>query len=236
MFFFSRVFAQLTGWNFNPLRPRKFFFQTCKVLCGSIFQNLLKGIRGESNLSVRIIMFRAIGIRRVMERATIGSLRERLAKWDPKQPPVRKIETQVMLTQMLSTTGRPVEAKECLQLGNSIWSSLEECDSEVAGVRLILCTSMRRAALTTGDTKLAEDWVQKLQVARREHSVVAGASPETNDGEVPTRKIQYDELGRAKKVIENPSKAFSSSHPLRAYASQKYNSIPVDFRRRRGYE
>lgn len=99
---------------------------------------------------------------------SISQLRTRLrSQLQDGCPRMQSIDTEGQLTLTLARSRRPAEQEEALERAESLWRELEDSASplpltSITGLRVSLCTSMRRCALVARKQELAESWTRRF--------------------------------------------------------------------------
>nr|CCC46862.1 conserved hypothetical protein [Trypanosoma vivax Y486] len=103
---------------------------------------------------------------------SVAQLRARLQKQlQERVPRMQSIDTEGQLALTLARSRLSEEQVEALERGESLWLELQGHSSplpmaSVTGLRMTLCTSMRRCALVAQKRDLAERWTERFSQLR----------------------------------------------------------------------
>ncbi|EKG02701.1 hypothetical protein TCSYLVIO_006263 [Trypanosoma cruzi] len=99
---------------------------------------------------------------------SIPQLRERMQRQKKEGAPrMQTLDTEGRLVLTLARSPRPEERAEALERGESLWKELQESSSPIpmtsrTGVRMALCTSLRRCAIVSKRRELADIWTERF--------------------------------------------------------------------------
>nr|CCC89625.1 unnamed protein product [Trypanosoma congolense IL3000] len=102
-------------------------------------------------------------------------------------PRMESISTEGQLSLTLARSPRAEERDEALERAESLWCELEDSSvplpmSSVTGLRISLCTSMRRCALVSRKQELAEMWTERFAKMRHLRPTDFSTGPNTGRG------------------------------------------------------
>ncbi|RNF19974.1 uncharacterized protein Tco025E_03940 [Trypanosoma conorhini] len=99
---------------------------------------------------------------------SIPQLREQLRRQTQDGAPrMQTLDTEGRLVLTLARSPRPEDRAEALEHGEALWRELQEPSSPLpmssrTGVRMALCTSMRRCAMVSRRRELADVWTERF--------------------------------------------------------------------------
>ncbi|KAH9599550.1 hypothetical protein LSM04_005838 [Trypanosoma melophagium] len=121
---------------------------------------------------------------------SIPQLRDRLHRQEHDNAPrMQTIDTEGRLILTLAKSPRAEERREALERGELLWKELQEPSSPLpmtsrTGIRISLCTALRRCALVAKQRDLAEIWTERFAQRRNIRPEDFTTGPNHTPGEV----------------------------------------------------